>query len=102
MYSETVLTYTEKTCVLMVFCTLYTCKIKEQIAFLENLEGAKAKIFVCSYENELYNEILCKNFGWKCVPVTDTYKYMAVSGLGQSKERVTEVGDINYDHKECR
>ena len=77
-------------------------KIKEQIAFLENLEGAKAKIFVCSYENELYNEILCKNFGWKCVPVTDTYKYMAVSGLGQSKERVTEVGYINYDHKECR
>lgn len=75
-------------------------KVEEQIAFLKNLEGAKAKIFVCSYENELYDEILCNNFGWKCVPVKDTYKYMTVGGVGQSKERVTEVGYINYDYRQ--
>lgn len=74
-------------------------KVEEQIAFLKNLEGAKAKIFVCSYENELYNEILCNNFGWKCVHVKDTYKYMAVGELGQCKERVTEVGYVNYDYE---
>ena len=72
----------------------------KQIDFLKNLEGAKAKIFVCSYENELYNEILCNNFGWKCVHVKDTYKYMAVGELGQSKERVTEVGYVNYDYRQ--
>lgn len=74
-------------------------KPEEQLAFLKNLEGAKAKIFVCSYENKLYNEILCNNFGWKCVHVKDTYKYMAVSELGQGKERVAEVGYVNYDYK---
>jgi site-specific DNA-adenine methylase len=71
---------------------------EKQIDFLKNLEGAKAKIFVCSYENELYNEILCNNFGWKCVHVKDTYKYMAVGELGQCKERVAEVGYVNYDY----
>ena len=73
---------------------------EKQIDFLKNLEGAKAKIFVCSYENELYNEILCNNFGWKCVHVKDTYKYMAVGELGQIKERVAEVGYINYDYRQ--
>lgn len=75
-------------------------KVEEQIAFLKNLEGAKAKIFVCSYENELYNEVLCNNFGWECKRVKDTYKYMAVGELGQSKERVTEVGYVNYDYRQ--
>ena len=73
-------------------------KPEEQLDFLKNLEGAKAKIFVCSYENELYNEILCNNFGWKCEHVKDTYKYMAVGELGQCKERVAEVGYVNYDY----
>ncbi len=79
-------------------------KIKDfdQYAFLDKLSDAKAKIFVCSYENEIYNKVLCDTYGWNRVHVTDTYKYLSAGIMGKRKERVAEVGYINYDIRECR
>lgn len=69
---------------------------KEHERFLEIICNAKAKILVCSYENELYNNFLCAEHGWKKIDVALTYK-----SLGARKNRYTsravESIYINYD-----
>ena len=84
---------------------IYECEVlsdTDQAEFLAVLENAKAKILVCSYKNKLYDDILCAEYGWKCHPVTDTFKSMRIGGKGESKSKVTEYVYINYDVEECR
>ncbi|MGN1097403.1 MAG: DNA adenine methylase [Clostridia bacterium] len=69
---------------------------EEQKAFLGTLKDTKAKILVCSYKNDLYDSILCDEFGWDCIHVKDTYKYMSRRTACGHKSRASEFIYINY------
>ncbi len=71
------------------------CK-NDQKRFLETLKGAKAKILVCSYGNELYDKVLCGEYGWNRRTVANVAKSMSVGGAGRAKSRATEIVYINY------
>ena len=73
-------------------------KEAKQKEFLNIVKDATAKTLICSYDNELYNEILCSEYGWKKLPVADTYKFMRVGFKGERKVKVTEYAYINYDY----
>ncbi len=40
--------------------------------------------------------MICKEFGWKCHPVAETYKSMRIGGRGENKSRATKYVYINY------
>ena len=70
----------------------------KQKQFLDTVKDATAKTLICSYDNELYNEILCSKCGWEKLAVADTYKFMRVGFKGERKVKVTEYAYVNYDY----
>lgn len=75
-------------------------KEPKQRKLLDLVKDATAKMLICSYDNELYNEILCTEYGWRKLAVADTYKLMRIGFKGERKVKVTEYAYINYDIKE--
>ncbi len=72
-----------------------------QQAFLNSLKDCKAKVLVCSYRNELYDNTLCSQYGFSRIDVAETVKSMSIGQKGHKKSRAVEVAYINYDIKEC-
>ena len=73
-----------------------------QKKFLESLKDCKAKVLVCSYRNELYDNTLCSEYGFKRIDVAEVPKTMSIGQKGHKKSRAVEVAYVNYDIRECR
>ena len=73
-----------------------------QQKFLNSLKDCKAKVLVCSYRNELYDNTLCSEYGFKRIDVAEVPKTMSIGQKGHKKSRAVEVAYVNYDIRECR
>lgn len=73
-----------------------------QQKFLNSLKDCKAKVLVCSYRNELYDNTLCSEYGFERIDVAEVPKTMSIGQKGHKKSRAVEVAYVNYDIRECR
>lgn len=73
-----------------------------QQKFLNSLKDCKAKVLVCSYRNELYDNTLCSEYGFERIDVAEVSKTMSIGKKGHKKSRAVEVAYVNYDTRECR
>ena len=73
-----------------------------QQKFLDSLKDCKAKVLICSYRNELYDNTLCSEYGFKRIDVAEVPKTMSIGQKGHKKPRAVEVAYVNYDIRECR
>ena len=71
-------------------------KANQHLQLLNIVKDAKAKVLICTYKNKLYDEVLCSNPRWKCIPVVNTYKFMSIGKTGSPKTEATEYIYINY------
>ena len=56
-------------------------------------------MMISNYDNELYNQLLTEDFGWRRYEFKEVYKSMKYGGAGIPKTKVMEIIWTNYDIK---
>lgn len=84
--------------------TLYEHEMSDdkQKKYVKLLYDSRAKVLVCGYDNDIYDNVLLKPngpFKWYKYEIAEVAKSMSRSSIGQMKSRATEIIWTNWEIK---
>lgn len=72
----------------------------DHVRLLTSVRDIPFHMMISNYDNELYNQLLTEDIGWKCYEFKEVYKSMKYGGAGVPKTKVMEMIWTNYDLKD--
>lgn len=73
---------------------------EDHVRLLTSARDIPFHMMISNYDNELYNQLLTEDIGWKRYEFKEVYKSMKYGGAGVPKTRVMEMIWTNYDLKD--